>query len=735
MITLNAYAVSSSFVVEKEFSTLSDGEVIVFSSTDQKTPFLFSEKYDAVGVKAPAYSIILVSTDGGVSWNTLSFNSDSKTEKDGSSLLYSDLHFLSTPSDSFQFQIKLAPEVEEVEFHFFVDQNPENTVYASAGIDYTPLSYSRDTWFLLKNGIIPRENWGAEEKYRYTWGNSFQSQPLSSHTSSVKTERAKECDRKVYAYPQDFMKQKVVSSDSNGTLVWPYQYSSEIKKVIIHHTADNNSIQEGRSPESIMRSIYTYHANTKGWGDIGYHFVIAPDGSIFEGKAGGDFVIGGHTYCGNTKTLGVALMGNFEETTPPEKQLKALYALLKVLSEKYNIDLSGSNTFHGIHSSTLLGHQDFVSTACPGKTMYELLPSLRTLLAGSGAEFSSLIVSPPYNPTILSPELSSSQSSEALPTPSSSPPLSPLILNGQRVPYTVVKPPTRTVSSTPLPTLEPNFVQEPNIRIRLGYNSDMVQIRGEMMEVEINSTAHIRKKSRVTVVYRGGQLYLNEKPVQKVRITEINDDGVLKIASWKRPLEWDPLQDDNEFRGTLEIRVINGEMVVINELLLEDYLKGIAEVSNSAPFEKQKAIAVVARTYAQFYTLPGNHKYPGMPYHGDDSPESFQKYRGYGYEKRSPLFVQAVQDTQGQVVQYQGNIVKTPFFSESDGHTKSAQSVWGWTHTPYLKAKNDSFCKNGQGTQNGHGVGMSGCGAETMAQMGYSYIDILKYYYEGVEIE
>ena len=35
----------------------------------------------------------------------------------------------------------------------------------------------------------------------------------------------------------------------------------------------------------------------------------------------------------------------------------------------------------------------------------------------------------------------------------------------------------------------------------------------------------------------------------------------------------------------------------------------------------------------------------------------------------------------------------------------------------------------------GHGVGMSQNGAKCLAQLGYSYSDILRYFYQGVCIE
>ena len=44
----------------------------------------------------------------------------------------------------------------------------------------------------------------------------------------------------------------------------------------------------------------------------------------------------------------------------------------------------------------------------------------------------------------------------------------------------------------------------------------------------------------------------------------------------------------------------------------------------------------------------------------------------------------------------------------------------------------DSFVVTGTG--NGHNVGMSQWGAYAMAQAGKTYVDILKFYYTGVEI-
>ncbi len=142
---------------------------------------------------------------------------------------------------------------------------------------------------------------------------------------------------------------------------------------------------------------------------------------------------------------------------------------------------------------------------------------------------------------------------------------------------------------------------------------------------------------------------------------------------------------------------------------------------------------IAARTYAKYY-IDIDEKFPGKPYHLDDDPNVSQKYLGYGFELRAPNISSAVNATRGKVVTYNGEIVKTPYFSSSDGvATKSAEEVWGWDFTPYLKSVSDTYCN---GTYfYGHGVGLSGCGSKGMADSGYGYEEILKHYYTGVEVE
>jgi len=142
---------------------------------------------------------------------------------------------------------------------------------------------------------------------------------------------------------------------------------------------------------------------------------------------------------------------------------------------------------------------------------------------------------------------------------------------------------------------------------------------------------------------------------------------------------------------------------------------------------------VLARSYARFYMDDANRKFPGMPYDGSDDPDIFQKYLGYGLEKRSPNFVGAVAVTEDEVVTYNSKLIKPPYFNQSDGRTRSGQEVWGWTDTPYLVSVADPWCSGM--TLQGHGVGLSGYGATKQAEAGKTYDEIIKYYYQGVAIQ
>jgi peptidoglycan hydrolase-like amidase len=188
------------------------------------------------------------------------------------------------------------------------------------------------------------------------------------------------------------------------------------------------------------------------------------------------------------------------------------------------------------------------------------------------------------------------------------------------------------------------------------------------------------------------------------------------------------------YAGIIECRVIQGKVTLINELPLEQYLEGLAEEPDTELFEKQKAFAVAARTYAAFYMQDATRKFPGQPYDGSDDPAVFQSYAGIDFGGSNPRWLEAAKATARQVLTYQGTIIKPPYFSSDDGRTRSPAEA-GWKSFPFPEifvSKADPWCKGL--SMAGHGVGMSGCGAKGQALEGRSAEQILQYYYPGTRL-
>jgi hypothetical protein len=145
--------------------------------------------------------------------------------------------------------------------------------------------------------------------------------------------------------------------------------------LIVHHSAGNLSADVDYA--LVVRAIYDFHVNTNGWSDIGYNLLVAPDGTVYEGR--GTAAQGAH-FCGaNAGTLGVCMLGNFVDQAPATTAMSALTTLGYFLSCEFDIDVN-STAAHQPSGKTLTGlagHRDGCSTACPGEQLYVQLDDVR----------------------------------------------------------------------------------------------------------------------------------------------------------------------------------------------------------------------------------------------------------------------------------------------------------------------------------------------------------------------
>ncbi len=116
------------------------------------------------------------------------------------------------------------------------------------------------------------------------------------------------------------------------------------QNIIVHHTL----VSRKKNPTQ-FDAVDRYHKG-KGWGMIGYHYLIEADGTVKKGRE--ENVSGAHTSqkMMNYRSIGICLTGNFDIEEPTLKQCKALHSLIVQLQGKYSIP--EKNVFPHRHFAT-----------------------------------------------------------------------------------------------------------------------------------------------------------------------------------------------------------------------------------------------------------------------------------------------------------------------------------------------------------------------------------------------
>jgi hypothetical protein len=156
--------------------------------------------------------------------------------------------------------------------------------------------------------------------------------------------------------------------------------ASSVTHLIVHHSAGGNT---SGNWAAVVQSIWNQHVNSNGWSDIGYNWLIDPNGVLYEGRGGGNNVIGAH-FCGtNGATMGVCMMGTYTSVDITAAARAKLVEILGWKACNSNINPTGQSVHSGsgLNLFNISGHRDGCATECPGNTFYNTLPALRTAVA------------------------------------------------------------------------------------------------------------------------------------------------------------------------------------------------------------------------------------------------------------------------------------------------------------------------------------------------------------------
>lgn len=146
------------------------------------------------------------------------------------------------------------------------------------------------------------------------------------------------------------------------------------------------------------------------------------------------------------------------------------------------------------------------------------------------------------------------------------------------------------------------------------------------------------------------------------------------------------------------VQIWNQSTQSVDSVAIEDFVRGAVCSEMPATFHKEalKAQAVSARTWA-LYQMLWQQQQPENRLQGADFQADPQNWKGYvteeqarerfgeNFEEYWDKIVQAVNETQGQILCYQGEVIAAAYHAISAGQTESAQYIWGY-ELPYLQA-------------------------------------------------
>ncbi len=588
--------------------------------------------------------------------------------------------------------------------------------------------------------IVSRAEWWADESYRYA-ESALQKWAFQEYLHFRQSPKTRE---QIESITTDTLRQEALDvllpdtekaistkrAENGHRLVWPIEKTRQVNRIVIHHTAENIEETEA-SDEVFLKDIYKYHAITRGWGDIGYNYIIWQRGAIYEWRAWGDYVVWGHVHANNAGTVGISVIGNFQNIHLNRDQRAGLEAAISYVAEKYGITLSSDVTAiipcksGGVEcrevkthiTKALVGHRDLDATDCPWINIYSEIPWLISKL-----DAPRKLIPNPENPSI--------------------DPIPPDEIQNMEL-----KPPDSTVNqdTTILSTLFKKSPKSPIVKIKLSYSwSSMIlewaTVSPPIARIWQRKIASNQKYRAIISLIGKNQVMIQSGNRVYTGSSFSLEWEVVRITSWERIPAWDMSHkyNDNLFRGKIVVRNEGGKFLIVNEIPIEDYLRWLGEVSNSDLPEKIKTIIVSARSYAYYYMDKTHRKYETLLYDGLDDPDSFQKYLGYGYEMRSPNVSRYVDETRGLVVKYEKEPIKVWYSSSTDGRTlsyleycKNSVSM-NCMDIPYLQSTDDpgSVWK----VRIWHWVGISWLWATYFATQGWDYQKIIQYYLKWVEI-
>ena len=254
---------------------------------------------------------------------------------------------------------------------------------------------------------------------------------------------------------------------------------------------------------------------------------------------------------------------------------------------------------------------------------------------------------------------------------------------------------TKTASTTSKTVTKPQKLKEER-------TSRKERIPEPVLKVKIGTETH----TKVSIILPNGGSITNSKGKH---ISHIKNNGTFnwtsvvdkKAKKKKKPEYLNEILyvkpnkniftfNGTEYRGKLSLKITEKGAVAVNEVPIEDYLRGVVgrEIGASSPQESLKAQTVIARTYA--YANKGRHGSDGADVCNTTHCQVY-----FGVNAESPSVDKAIKDTRGYILSYNSKPISALYHATCGGMTSNNEEVWGGIAQPFLRRVPCNFCEKG----------------------------------------
>jgi stage II sporulation protein D len=215
--------------------------------------------------------------------------------------------------------------------------------------------------------------------------------------------------------------------------------------------------------------------------------------------------------------------------------------------------------------------------------------------------------------------------------------------------------------------------------------TDTAIVRVLLLKTKASFT--ISSESPISISGATEQIITHDNPSNNITLNPDKIVENIKIEPGNSPL----VINGQPYRGSVELRCVNGTAYVINILKIDEYLVSVVPGEIPATWEDEalKAQAVAARTYT-YYHIITNRKSPAL--YDLDATTNSQVYKGIIDEK--PRTSEAVLTTAGEIIIYDERPILSYFHSTCGGKTIDDKYVWNTSHLPYLHGVTCGFCND-----------------------------------------